>query len=226
MAAAMKNARVVMPGDIIDNVHNLQASTDKKSKLRLGPGLRQDKDDVVAFKSGILRHRNPATFWIDCSQKRYVPVKEERVIGIITNKTGENFKVDVGTSMAASLSFLAFEGATKRNRPNLQIGDVVYARLSVANKDMEPELDCTDGAGRSTGLGALSGGLLSKDFILLPLLGKYFPFECTVGSNGRVWINSKTSAHIIAISNAITNAEYMTETQIRSMVRQVVEGIM
>lgn len=68
--------------------------------------------------------------------------------------------------------------------------------------------------------------LLSKDFILLPLLGKYLPFECTIGSNGRVWINSKSTAHIIAISNAIVNAEYMTDMQIKSMVRQIVEGIM
>ena len=43
---------------------------------------------------------------------------------------------------------------------DFQIGDVVYARLSVANKDMEPELDCTDGAGRSTGLGTLTGGFM------------------------------------------------------------------
>ena len=56
-----------------------------------------------------------------------MPVKEERVIGIVTNKTGENFKVDIGTSMPASLSFLAFEGATKRNRPNLQVC-VIYLR--------------------------------------------------------------------------------------------------
>ena len=41
-----------------------------------------------------------------------------------------------------------------------QIGDLVYARLCVANKDMEPELDCTDGSGRSSGLGPLSGGFV------------------------------------------------------------------
>ncbi|KAK3754873.1 hypothetical protein QZH41_011352 [Actinostola sp. cb2023] len=131
MAASTIN-RVVMPGDILGTIQDLQQTTDRKVKLRLGPGLRQDKDDVIAFKPGILRHRSPGTYWIDCNQKRYVPVKEERVIGIVMNKSSENFKVDIGTSMPASLSFLAFEGATKKNRPNLQIGDIVYARLSVA----------------------------------------------------------------------------------------------
>lgn len=41
-----------------------------------------------------------------------------------------------------------------------QIGDIVYARLCIANKDMEPELDCTDGSGKSAGLGQLSGGFM------------------------------------------------------------------
>ena len=37
-------------------------------------------------------------------------------------------RVDIGTSEAASLSYLAFEAATKKNRPNVNIGDVVYSK--------------------------------------------------------------------------------------------------
>ncbi len=36
----------------------------------------------------------------------------------------------------------------RRNRPNLNIGDLVYARVAVASRDMEPELACTDAAGK------------------------------------------------------------------------------
>ena len=43
------------------------------------------------------------------------------MIGIVTAKSGDIFKVDVGGSEPASLSYLAFEGATKRNRPNVQV---------------------------------------------------------------------------------------------------------
>lgn len=43
------------------------------------------------------------------------------MIGIVTAKSGDTFKVDVGGSEPASLSYLAFEGATKRNRPNVQV---------------------------------------------------------------------------------------------------------
>ena len=52
---------------------------------------------------------------------RYIPAVEESVIGIITEKYGENFAVDVGGPFTASLPVLAFEGATRRNRPNLQV---------------------------------------------------------------------------------------------------------
>lgn len=52
---------------------------------------------------------------------QYVPVKGDHVIGIVTAKAGDVFKLDVGGSEQASLSYLAFEGATKRNRPNVQV---------------------------------------------------------------------------------------------------------
>lgn len=106
----------------------------------------------------------------------------------MTSKTGDIFKVDVGGSEQASLSYLAFEGATKRNRPNvqvspganhrlacqsrldltpphmsylLQVGDLVFAHFIVASKDMEPELACVDGSGRANGMGVFGeGGLL------------------------------------------------------------------
>ncbi len=52
---------------------------------------------------------------------QYVPAKGETIIGIVTAKSGDVFKVDFGGSEQASLSYLAFEGATKRNRPNVQV---------------------------------------------------------------------------------------------------------
>lgn len=39
---------------------------------------------------------------------------------------------------------MAFEGATKRQKPDLQAGDAVYARLLSAHREMEPELVCVD----------------------------------------------------------------------------------
>lgn len=52
---------------------------------------------------------------------QYIPVKGDSVIGIITHKSGDNFRVDIGGSEPASLSYLSFEGATKRNRPDVKV---------------------------------------------------------------------------------------------------------
>jgi len=43
------------------------------------------------------------------------------VIGVIIQKIGEGFRVDIGSAHSASLDGLAFEGATKRNKPNLKV---------------------------------------------------------------------------------------------------------
>ena len=52
---------------------------------------------------------------------QYVPVRGEFIIGVVTNKAGDIFRVDIGANEIASLSYLSFEGATKRNRPDVKV---------------------------------------------------------------------------------------------------------
>ena len=59
---------------------------------------------------------------IDFCSFQYVASKGEHVIGIVTAKAGDIFRTDIGASDTASLSYLAFEGATKRNRPDVKVG--------------------------------------------------------------------------------------------------------
>ena len=56
-----------------------------------------------------------------CVCVQYVPMKGDRVLGVVTKTTGKSYRVDIGSAMSAFLPELAFEGATKRNRPNLQV---------------------------------------------------------------------------------------------------------
>jgi exosome complex component RRP40 len=101
------------------------------------------------------------------------------VVGVIIQKIGEGYRVDIGGAHMASLDGLAFEGVTKRNKPNLkvyfvscllsilsissQVGCLVYARVSLAHKDMEPELECFDAQTRkSEGFGELKGGFVVR----------------------------------------------------------------
>ena len=60
-------ADAVLPGD---EIHIDAENPDDKSKIIIGPGLRQNLDTVVATKPGVLRFREPAVYWVDCHQKR------------------------------------------------------------------------------------------------------------------------------------------------------------
>uniref|UniRef100_G1LEE8 Exosome component 3 n=1 Tax=Ailuropoda melanoleuca TaxID=9646 RepID=G1LEE8_AILME len=114
------------PGGAGERPLRLNAGTRSRGRVVCGPGLRRCGDRLLVTKCGRLRHKEPGgssgggVYWVDSQQKRYVPVKGDHVIGIVTAKSGDIFKVDVGGSEPASLSYLAFEGATKRNRPNVQ----------------------------------------------------------------------------------------------------------
>lgn len=232
---------VVLPGDILRDLKTSESS----GKTVLGPGLRIDSqntddegDQIIVCKPGILRHREPNVYWVDSHQKRYIPTKGDSIIGIVTIKSGDNYRVDIGSSEPASLSYLAFEGATKRNRPDVKIGDLVYARIVVANKDIEPELVCIDSVGRSSGLGIIRDGgfllhcslnlvrkILSKDCPLLKLLGNTLPYETAIGMNGRIWIKGRSTLETITIINAIDRSEFMSNDQIKIMVKQTVDRL-
>lgn len=70
------------------------------------------------------------------------------MIGVITERYGDSWNVDIRGPFTAILEALAFEGVTRRNRPNLQPGDLVYARVKAAPRDAEAEIVCVDGSGR------------------------------------------------------------------------------
>lgn len=54
------------------------------------------------------------------------------MLGIILARHAEGYRVDIGSSQAASLDALAFEGASKRNKPELK---VVYLSPNSSHKD-------------------------------------------------------------------------------------------
>ncbi|XP_048825765.1 exosome complex component RRP40 [Brienomyrus brachyistius] len=231
-----KVGEVLLPGDVFS--FDLVPLDNKSDKVICGPGLRRNGDEVLVCKSGILRHKPPNLYWIDSIQKRYVPAKGESVIGIVTVKSGDVFKVDVGGSEQASLSYLAFEGATKRNRPNVQVGDLVYAQFTIANKDMEPELVCIDSCGRANGMGVFGAdGLLFKVSLglvrrlLAPQsdiakdLEKTFPFEMVVGMNGRVWVRARTTQQTLVVANLLESCENMTTQQRQALFRRVADRV-
>lgn len=64
--------------------------------------------------------------------QKYTPQPPEPVLGIIIARHAEGYRVDIGSSQAAALDALAFEGATKRNKPNLKVRTIGETPLPCA----------------------------------------------------------------------------------------------
>lgn len=163
-----------------------------------------------------------------------MPVNGERVVGTVVSKSGFLCRVDIGANELAALSLLAFEGATKRNRPDVNVGDVVFARIISPARDVEAELVCITSALKRDGMGVLQPAdshyaqviqvpvhtcrrLLSPESRLLPTIGKKFRFEIAVGMNGRIWVSCKTPENVIFICNAISRTGDASEEEMRQV---------
>ncbi|KAL1497243.1 hypothetical protein ABEB36_008236 [Hypothenemus hampei] len=212
--------------------------TDIKSKERqtiIGPGLQRDKNkpnSLVVTQAGRLHFRAPNTYWIENRKTRYVPKRGDLVVGIITKKSGDVLKVDIGSAELANLSTLAFEGATKKMKPEVEIGDIVYAKLLNAYKDMEPELVCVDQYYKAGPLGVLTndGFLINVNLKLVyfllnvsnPLLGtltKKFPYEIVIGLNGKVWMKANKAKDILTMCRVFEASENHSEKSISDTCR-------
>eukprot|EP00299_Pterocystis_sp_00344_P016249 c8152_g2_i2.p1 GENE.c8152_g2_i2~~c8152_g2_i2.p1 ORF type:complete len:254 (-),score=58.46 c8152_g2_i2:21-782(-) len=211
-----------------------------ESRIVIGNGLVQNRDQITVTKTGILR-QSPAKYWVESNQRRYVPVLEDMVIGVVTEKHSESYKLDIGSAHPATLSSIDFEGATKRNRPNIAIGALVYCRVIIADKDVEPEVTCistTNRHGWMTGqstFGELKSGfvvkcdqqlalsLMSPSCAVLEVLGGRFAFEISVGMNGRIWVKSKRPKTTIIVIRAILDSVGKSKDDIMILVQRLCE---
>ncbi|RYP57674.1 hypothetical protein DL769_009340 [Monosporascus sp. CRB-8-3] len=156
MAAETQQRPFVLPGDRID--HSLIPSNPKKA-LRLGPGLRHiPPNELVPTVAGqLVTDWRKNSIWVEYNGGRYIPSQGDLVIGTVQKTSGDYLYVSLGDHTSnALLPSLAFESASKKTRPNLAPGQLVYARVSLANRHMDPELECVSPAtGKADGLGPL-----------------------------------------------------------------------
>jgi exosome complex component RRP40 len=267
---------IVLPGDdVTDQIRHASAATATSTKNKppkLGTGLRSYDDVVggggtsssdsgvvkvvVATVAGRLVHqRSNNTYYVKQNVVRYRPRSEDRVIGIVEERVagdgngGDVYRVNIGSSHPAQLSNLSFEGATKRNRPNLPAGTLLYCRIQSTPPAMDPVLSCQLGP-HDSGIprrdwmtnegtyGELKGGtcrkiplglareLLYPNNLVLGELGRSkIPFEVCVGVNGLLWIHSSRPEYTIMIQNAVFNSQVLTPPQVRGMVKSLVENV-
>lgn len=94
----------------------------------------------------------------------------DRLIGIIEDQkvSADYYRVHIFGSHSALLHVLSFEGATKRNRPQLEPGALVYCRVvkGFGGGRMDPEVSCKIGGtagGSSSGGGSGNSALYDDD---------------------------------------------------------------
>ncbi|CAN6469410.1 unnamed protein product [Victoria cruziana] len=224
---------LVAPGDVVLDLSKMVNQT-----LKLGRGLRQDCDTISVTTAGRLRFSKPNKYWVESSQKRYVPSAGDTVLGIVVDGKSDNFWVDIKGPTVAFLPVLAFEGGTRRNIPRFEIGTLLYLRVVKANCGINPELSCTDENGKAAEFGALKDGymfesstglarlLLSKPTCpILEALGKKLSFEIAVGLNGRVWVNASSPSTVVLVSNAVMTSEQLSGTQQKIMVEKLLRRV-
>lgn len=150
------------------------------------------------------------------------------VIGQVHHGAADFYYVQLSPHTAnALLPVLAFEMATKKTRPQLAPGQLVYARVALANKHMDAELECVNPAtGKADGLGPLAGGMLfavspglarrlllpksatDGGVVVLEELGNLgLGFETAVGRNGRVWVNSEVLRTVLIVGRALQETD-------------------
>lgn len=238
----MATAIFVLPGEEIDP--ELLPSLPKQP-LKLGPGLRHiPPNTIVPTVAGQLftdprknaawveyhasRVCPPAPFHNPADQKQYVPTVGDLVIATIHHTSADVYYASLSDyTPYATLPQLSFEGASKKTRPMLIPGSLVYARVTLANKHMDPELECVSlTTGKSDGLGPLTGGMVFSVSLsmarrlmlprpseqgglnLLDELGDMgLPFEIAVGRNGKVWVDSGKVAATLGIGKALQETD-------------------
>ncbi|EFY93142.1 exosome non-catalytic core subunit rrp40 [Metarhizium acridum] len=237
----------VLPGDHIPP--DLVPSHPKKP-LRLGPGLRHvPPNDVVPTLAGqLVTDRPKNAIRVETSHGRYVPRVGELVIGTIHKSAADVYYVHLSDHTApVLLPQLSFESATKKTRPVLAPGALVYARVTLANKHMDAELECVSSStGKSDGLGPLTGGMMfdislgmarrlmmpksvqeGKIVVLEELGALGLQFDTATGRNGRFWVDSENTKTVLAVGRAIqeTDERRLGVEDQRKLVRKIIKDL-
>lgn len=170
------------------------------------------------------------------------------MVGTVHHSAAEQYYVTISDhSPPASLPHLAFEGATKKSRPVLAAGALVYARVAAASKHTDAELECVSvNTGKAEGLGPLAGGMVFSVslgmarrllmprpadegglVVLRELEAAGAAFETAVGRNGKVWVESNSVKTVVAVGRALaeTDGKNLSVEMQKKLVRKIIKDM-
>lgn len=237
-------SKLVFPGDDISCL-NLPAF----KSLHPASGLHRDSSfaPIIATFAGTLEQDSrKKTTRVTAPNARYIPRAGDLVIAQVQRSSMDFFHLSICPhTPQATLPQLAFEGASKKTRPQLKSNDLVYAKVVSANKNMEVELSCVNpstGKSEPEGLGPINGGMVfdistglaarllnSQSAVVLEELGGKLAggFEIAVGKNGKVWVDCPESGvkGICAVGRCLqeTDCGNLLESEQQKLVKKVVK---
>jgi exosome complex component RRP40 len=219
----MSQTTILLPGEPVPTD---ALPTSKKGTLTLGPGLRHiPPTSITATTLGSVSVDNKkSAVWLEGTNGRYQPSTGDLVIAQVHHSSTDVFHCALTPQTPhALLGQLAFEGASKKTRPQLVSGDLVYARVSRAVKGEDVELEGFNSAtGKSEGMGQLKGGMVFEvspafarrlmmgkkgGVMILEGVGEKIRFEVAVGRNGRVWVDSGNVKTTASIGKLLTDSD-------------------
>lgn len=140
----------VAPGDWL--------TVETNATLRLADGVVFDAqaDAFRVKRCGLAQvtgyagsHDAQPVLWVNSpAVLRYEAHVGDAVIGVIIEKTMEQYTLDLGAGQLATLSTIAFDGASRRNCPALELGNAVYCQVESVNKFLPARLTCMSPAGQ------------------------------------------------------------------------------
>ncbi|MCJ1349753.1 exosome non-catalytic core subunit rrp40 [Peltigera leucophlebia] len=224
----MPAASFVIPGDIIPT-EDLPMPSNGSKPLKLGPGLRHTPPSTISavLAGSLCIEPKKNAIWVENSTGRYIPQIHDVVIATVHHSSTDFFHCAISPyTTFAQLPHLAFEGASKKTRPQLVAGSLIYARVTSASKFMDPELVCVNpSTGKSEGMGELKGGMvfslslgMSRSLLakkqtneggqlVLEEMAKKLAFEVAIGRNGLVWVKADGVRETLLVGRALQKAD-------------------
>lgn len=234
---------LVIPGDNI-----LLGTAADVTELALGPNVSLLDDTTVqpttaglfvTSSGSTISKKEPSNLcYVDSARGRYIPQVGDLVLGTVVGQFGEYYRVTLNEySPDVILNIYAFPNASKKNRPRLQVRELIYARVAATEKSVDAELSCIDPTtGKDGGFGVLNGGycfnvsgayarflLFSPDAPVLKKMVEKLQFEIAIGVNGKVWINSESPRSTMLCVYIISESQKWKQSEISANIDKLVK---
>jgi len=208
MEILVKEKDIVVPGELLA----------RGMESLPGFGTYREGDNIIAKQVGLLSLSGRIIRVIPLSG-RYVPKKEDLIIGKVVDVSFSGWRVDIGWAFEAGLNMKDATSEFIEKKADLtqyyDFGDIISAQIThVAGSKI---IDLTT---KGPGLRKLKGGriieitsskvprVIGKQGSMITLIKEKTECKIIVGQNGRVWISGPTPEKEILAVDVINKIEH------------------